>query len=86
MDEVRIIFTQMQNAAFMENVNMQLLPLKKAHFQPREIPVDTYQEELEFSPSPDVVLDTMIPDYITGLIYGCMVEAYASENLSHIQL
>ena len=80
LDEVRIIFTQMQNAAFMENVNMQLLPLKKANFQPREIPVDTYQEELEFSPSPDVVLDTMIPDYITGLIYGCLVEAYASEN------
>lgn len=80
LDEVRIIFTQMQNAAFMENVNMQLLPLKKANFQPREIPMDTYQEELEFSPSPDVVLDTMIPDYITGLIYGCLVEAYASEN------
>ena len=80
LEEVRIIFTQMQNAAFMENVNMQLLPLKKANFQPREIPVDTYQEELEFSPSPDVVLDTMIPDYITGLIYGCLVEAYASEN------
>ena len=80
LDEVRIIFTQMQNAASMENVNMQLLPLKKANFQPREIPVDTYQEELEFSPSPDVVLDTMIPDYITGLIYGCLVEAYASEN------
>ena len=22
----------------------------------------------------------MIPDYITGLLYGCLVEAYASEN------
>ncbi|HJB27361.1 MAG TPA: ATP synthase F1 subunit gamma [Candidatus Blautia faecavium] len=80
LDEVRIIFTQMQSAVSMETMNMQLLPLKKANFQPKEIPVDTYQEELEFSPSADVVLDTMIPDYITGLIYGCLVEAYASEN------
>ena len=80
LDEVRIIFTQMQSAVSMETMNMQLLPLKKANFQPKEIPVDTYQEELVFSPSADVVLDTMIPDYITGLIYGCLVEAYASEN------
>lgn len=80
LDEVHIIFTQMQNAVSMETVNMQLLPLKKASFQPEEIPVDILQEELEFSPSPGVVLDTMIPDYLTGLIYGCLVEAYASEN------
>ena len=80
LDEVRIIFTQMQSAVSMETMNMQLLPLRKANFQPKEIPVDIYQEELEFSPSADVVLDTMIPDYITGLIYGCLVEAYASEN------
>ena len=37
LDEVWIIFTQMQNAVSMENVNMQLLPLKKASFQPQEI-------------------------------------------------
>ena len=42
--------------------------------------MDIHQEELEFSPSPDAVLDIMIPDYITGLLYGCLVEAYASEN------
>ena len=23
---------------------------------------------------------SMIPNYLTGLIYGCLVEAYASEN------
>ena len=32
------------------------------------------------SPSADVFLNTMIPNYLTGLIYGCLVEAYASEN------
>ena len=32
------------------------------------------------SPSADVLLDTMIPNYLTGVIYGCLVEAYASEN------
>lgn len=80
VDEIHIIFTQMQNAAALETVNMQLLPLKKASFQPSSLPVDIPLEEIELSPSADVVLDTMIPNYLTGVIYGCLVEAYASEN------
>ena len=80
LDEVHIIYTQMQNAAVMEHVDMQLLPLKKASFSPAQIPVGAPQEEIEMFPSADVVLDTMIPNYLTGVIYGCLVEAYASEN------
>ena len=45
-----------------------------------QIPADIYQEEIVLSPSADVLLDTMIPNYLTGVIYGCLVEAYASEN------
>ena len=41
---------------------------------------DMPQEEIVLSPSADVLLNTMIPNYLTGLIYGCLVEAYASEN------
>ena len=64
----------------MEPVDMQLLPLKKASFSPAQIPAGAPQEEIEMFPSADVVLDTMIPNYLTGVIYGCLVEAYASEN------
>lgn len=80
LDEVHIIYTQMQNTAVMEPVDMQLLPLKKASFSPAQIPAGAPQEEIEMFPSADVVLDTMIPNYLTGVIYGCLVEAYASEN------
>ena len=80
LDEIHIIYTQMQNAAVMEPVNMQLLPLKKANFTPSQIPMGTLQEEIEMFPSADAVLDTIIPNYLTGVIYGCLVEAYASEN------
>lgn len=80
VDEVHIIYTQMQNAVVMEPVNMQLLPLKKTNFSPLEVPVSVHQEEIEMFPSADGVLDIMIPNYLTGVIYGCLVEAYASEN------
>ena len=80
LDEIHIVYTQMQNAMAMENVNMQLLPLKKADFKVGQVPADIYQEEIVLSPSADVLLDTMIANYLTGVIYGCLVEAYASEN------
>ena len=80
LDEIHIVYTQMLNAMAMENVNMQLLPLKKADFKVGQVPADIYQEEIVLSPSADVLLDTMIPNYLTGVIYGCLVEAYASEN------
>ena len=80
LDEIHIVYTQMQNAVVMEAVNMQLLPLKKTSFSPLEMPVEVHQEEIEMFPSADGVLDIMIPNYLTGVIYGCLVEAYASEN------
>ena len=81
LDEVRIFYTEMQSAVAMEPVNMQLLPLKKAEFLPNQAMLaDMPQEEIVLSPSADVLLNTMIPNYLTGLIYGCLVEAYASEN------
>ncbi len=80
LDEVHIIYTQMQNAALMEPVNMQLLPLKKTNFTSSELVAGMMQEEIEMFPSADAVLDTIIPNYLTGVIYGCLVEAYASEN------
>lgn len=35
-------------------------------------------------PSADVVLNSIIPNYLTGLIYGCLVEAFASEQNSRM--
>ena len=32
------------------------------------------------SPSADVVLDNIVPNYVTGMIFGCLVESYASEQ------
>ena len=34
----------------------------------------------EFLPSEEEVFDALVPLYIKGVIYGCMVEAYASEQ------
>lgn len=80
LDEVDIIYTEMVSAIAMEAKRVQLLPLKKASFSQVQMPVDVQQEVIRMVPSTEAVLDQIVPNYITGYIYGCLVESYASEN------
>lgn len=84
LDEVHIIYTRVINAVKMENVVQQLLPLKKEEVVDQDIPLDLHREIITLYPSPKEVLDHLIPNYLTGLIYGCLVEAYASEHNSRM--
>lgn len=84
LDEVYIIYTQMLNAVSMETVTEQLLPLQRKTFQPSQIPIDIHREEIIMSPSAEELMNHMVPNYLTGLIYGCLVEAYASEHNSRM--
>ena len=62
---------------------IQLLPLKKASFHTElkmGIPADVHHEEIMLVPSADEVLNTIIPNYVVGTIYGCLVESYCSEQ------
>ncbi|WP_230397742.1 ATP synthase F1 subunit gamma [Novisyntrophococcus fermenticellae] len=86
LDEVYIIYTQMENSVSMETHTMQLLPLKKGQFQQKvsaEL-AGTHQEDIRMVPSPDDVLNMTVPNYITGMIYGALVESYSSEQNSRM--
>lgn len=80
LDEVFILFTEMVNQMKEEPRLKQLLPLKRAAFNPEKIPLGVMQENINLFPSADEVMDNMAPNYLTGIIYGCLVEAYASEH------
>ena len=58
---------------------MQLLPLKKADYK-MELPPGITISELLLRPSPNEVMDKIVPNYIVGFIYGALVEAYCSEQ------
>lgn len=78
VDEVYLIYTRMVNS--MESVaeSYQILPLKKVRYD-FDIGVDV-PDDIEYLPSPEAVLENLVPNYVTGLIYGALVEAYASEQ------
>ena len=83
LDEVYMIYTRMVNAMKMEPEIQQLLPLPKAHFA-SSVPIDVHLEEILMEPSPQAVIDAIVPNYIAGFIYGGLVESYSSEQNSRM--
>ena len=84
LDEVYIIYTRMVNAVQAEAEVLQLLPLKKADFSSQSIPIGVKMEELALLPTPEAVMNRIVPDYIVGFIYGALVESYYSEQNSRM--
>ena len=74
----------MVNSMKMEARTEQLLPLKKEDFGSLVIPADTHQEEIQMVPSPEAVLDHVVPNYVTGFVFGALVESFCSEQNSRM--
>lgn len=85
LDEVHIIYTRMEGAALMVPKKERLLPLRKKGLEDeKNIPIEFHREEIQMIPSPEEVLNSIVPNYLIGRLYGCLVEAYASENNSRM--
>ena len=80
LDQVHIIYTDMINPVQSEAAITQLLPLQKKHFSPNVLPINVRQEEIALYPDAKTVLDLIIPNYITGFIYGSLVDSYSCEQ------
>lgn len=80
LDEIYMVFTKMDSAISEEVVCEQLLPMKKADYQAVNIPAGTIQENFKFFPTPEEVMDHIVPDYLIGFIYGALVESFSSEQ------
>ena len=86
IDEFYIAYTAMTGNAC-ETRFEKLLPLqfieelkKKAKARPGRM-----NDEFLMEPSPSAILDNIVPNYITGIIYGVLVEAFCSVQYSRMQ-
>ena len=84
IDEVWILFTQMLNSMTEEVQLKQLLPLRRESFQNIAIPVSMIQEEIQMVPTPEAVMDHIVPNYVSGFIYGALVESFCSEQNARV--
>lgn len=78
IDELHVIYTRMENSMLSEAETKQLLPLMRPKTD--HIPIDVYQEEFFPLPSAEEVVDTIVPNYMAGFVYGALVESFCSEQ------
>lgn len=78
IDEIQVIYTRMENSMYTKTEVKQLLPIPRPKLP--EHPADVYHEEFMLLPSPEVAVDTIVPNYLTGFVYGALVEAFCSEQ------
>ncbi len=78
--KIFVFYTDMKNSMKTEVKKERLLPLHRKIFEhtfEKEKPV---KRDFEFYPSADVVLDMVIPGYLSSYIYSALVDSFCSEQ------
>lgn len=78
LDEINIIYTDYAPSKAGQCKKVTLLPLDRTDFvAPAHKGINA---EKKFLPDPDTVLEGVIPSYLTGFVYGCLVKSFCSEQ------
>jgi len=81
-DEVRVIYTSFYGDTKRQPVESRLLPV----FIHDYVDIRDAQEleSIIYHPSAQAVFDTMVPQFVVGLLFGIMVQAYASVHFARM--
>ncbi len=80
IDEIRIIYSDMESE-FVTNVKMmRILPFDRREFWTKQEEKNEKDVHYEFYPSVDEVLNRVIPSYVSGCIYGALVDSFSAEQ------
>jgi F-type H+-transporting ATPase subunit gamma len=86
VDAVELVYTRFVSLGTQEVVNRPLVPLGRELTQGghgRPTPSDDGPTaDYEIEPSPEVVLDTLLPRYVNARVYAALLNAAASEQAS----
>lgn len=75
IDAVSIVFTSFRSALNQETTHLKLLPAETFTPASRD-----RMEIITYEPSPEVMLDYLVEEYISIAIYGALIESQASEQ------
>ncbi len=80
LDKIYVVYTDMGNGMDFQAKCTRVLPFHRAHFTDAsraEPPVTT---PVEFLPSVQAVLDSMMPSYVSGFIYSALIDSFCCEQ------
>ena len=82
LDEVYVVYTEMVTPMQMEPRMVKLLPLDREAFPwtPRRAADGSERHVVTYVPSPEHVLNHIVPSYLKGLLFGTLVESFCSEQ------
>lgn len=84
LDEIWLLYTDMVTSSLQEVRSVQLLPFERRHFGKDKDGTIKKLPKASFVPSPEKVMEYLIPQYAKGIIYGAMVEAFCCEQQSRM--
>ena len=77
--EINLAYTEFKNTVSQIPKLIKLLPVEPSTEQTKDITL------MNFEPSEEEVIERLIPQYMTSILYGAFVEAVASENGARMQ-
>jgi F-type H+-transporting ATPase subunit gamma len=77
VDRVVIAFTEFVNFGVQRAQVVQLLPVVAPE---RAVAEGTLSADVEFEPSPEAILDSLLPRYVESRVFACLLDAAASEH------
>jgi F-type H+-transporting ATPase subunit gamma len=81
VDEVHVVYTRFKSMLVQEPTTVRLLPLEVVEGEAGPA-ADQLLPLFDFEPSPEDVLDALLPRYVQSRIFYCLLQAAASELAS----
>ena len=81
-DEIVVIYTSFYGETKSQPIEFRLLQIQMLDLE--DIRDAETLEKIMYHPSAQTLLDLMVPQYMIGVIFGVMVQAYASEHFARM--
>ena len=84
IDRIVIVYTHVISTFSQQPRVLELLPLNIDNFDDVE-PEVQYCGTMIYEPTPEIVYNTMVEQYLIGLVYAALVQSYASEQSARMR-
>ena len=85
VDEIRVIYSDMENELNSTVKRVNLLPFERKPFMTPQAEKSGRDIHYQFYPSVTEVINNMMPAYISGFIFGALVDSFSAEQNARIR-